>query len=143
MAQLRSRAGLCAVACAMASLLAAAPASADLQSVVGARTVVTGEPVSSCSAKAKAALDSVLQNAFGSEDGWDWLAYGAPDRSGNATSGAAINCYQLGDGYLVTFTCAAQVPPNPDTAATICTKLVAAFPGAKAAAWLPSRGGRR
>lgn len=144
MVQLRHRAGLCAVALAAGSLLATAPALADLQTVVGARTVVTGEPVATCGVKAKAALDSVLQNAFETDTGsGEWLAYGAPDRSGNDTSAAAIHCYPVGAGYVVTFTCAAQVPPNPDTAATICTKLVAAFPGAKAAAWLPRSGSRR
>lgn len=144
MAQLRYRLGFGVIAFAAGLLSATTPASADLQTVVGARTVVTGEPVSGCSAKAKTALDSVLQNAIESEDGsGEWLAYGAPDRSGNATSAAAIHCYHVGDGYVVTFTCAAQVPPNPDTAATVCTKLIAAFPGAKAAAWLPARGGHR
>lgn len=144
MTQLGYRAGLCAVALASASLWAAAPALADLQTVVGPRTVVTGEPVGSCGVKAKAALDSVLQDAIESDTGsGEWLAFGAPDRSGNATSAAAIHCYAVGNGYVVTFTCAAQVPPNPDTAATVCTKLVAAFPGAQAAAWLPARGERR
>lgn len=144
MAQLRYRAGWFAVALAAGSLSAPVPAIADLQTVVGARTVVTGESVSSCGTKAKAALDSVLQNSFETDTGsGEWLAYGSPDRSGNNTSAAAIHCYPVGDGYVVTFTCAAQVPPNPDTAATICTKLIAAFPGAKTAFWQPARGDRR
>ncbi|HEY1656379.1 MAG TPA: hypothetical protein VGF86_14845 [Candidatus Tumulicola sp.] len=131
----RYRSAGCAIAFGVAVALSGAAASADLQTVVGARVVVPNEPVSSCGAKAKTALNSVLQNAIESEDGsGEWLAYGALDSAGHASAAASIHCYPVDTGYVVTFACAAQVPPNPDTATGLCAKLVAAFPGAKAAA---------
>ncbi|MGA8535592.1 MAG: hypothetical protein WB615_15900 [Candidatus Tumulicola sp.] len=127
----------------VALLSAAAPA--EIEMVIGARTTVTNEPVSDCSAKAKTALNTVLQNAFEAGDGTgQWLAYGPLDSSGHSSATAAIHCYPLDTGYYVTITCAVEVPPNPDTATGLCTKLAAAFPAQKtASAATPSnvRGG--
>jgi hypothetical protein len=105
----------------------AAPAALDM--FVGARKVVKSQSVASCNAKAKDALNGVLQNALevGTGDTGEWKAYGAPDASGNSFAAAAVHCYPLDDGYLVTFTCTAQVPPNPDTASALCAKLATAF----------------
>ncbi|HTU81122.1 MAG TPA: hypothetical protein VMF61_03275 [Candidatus Acidoferrales bacterium] len=131
-----SRTAAAALAIALVSWFSAAPARADLSMVVGPKTVVPNEPVSACSAKAKSALNAVLQNAFEAGDGTNqWLAYGQLDSSGHSSETAAIHCYPLDTGYVVTFTCAAQVPPNPQTADTLCKKLVDAF-GAQASASL-------
>jgi hypothetical protein len=116
----------------IAALAASAlPAAADLQTVIGARTTVTGESVATCGVKAKNALDTVLRGAFESDSGsGEWLAYGGTDTS----QAAAVHCYTVGNGYVVTFTCAAQIPPSLQTASVLCDKLAAAFPGAGGAA---------
>ncbi|MBV8530985.1 MAG: hypothetical protein JO104_06680 [Candidatus Eremiobacteraeota bacterium] len=112
---------------AFGSAATKAPAALDLS--VGARKVVKSQAISACNAGAKSALNAVLQGAseVGSGDTGEWKAYGSADASGNSFAAAAIHCYPLDDGYLVTFTCAAQVPPNPDTASALCAKLTAAF----------------
>jgi hypothetical protein len=118
--------------------MAPAASHAALDMVVGARQVVKNEPVSACNSKARDALNSVLTDAaeVGAGDTGEWKAYSAPDASGHSSAAAAIHCYPLDDvsGYLVTFTCAAQVPPNADSAAVLCTKLTQAFGGGKAQA---------
>ncbi len=112
---------------------AASPAALDM--VIGAREVVKSEPLSDCNTKARTALNGVLQDAaeIGSGDTGEWQAYGASDASGQSSRSAAVHCYPLDNGYVVTFTCAVQTPPSADTAAALCTKIAAAF-GAKAAA---------
>ena len=114
---------------ALAFGMAGSTSRAAIDLAVGARNVVKNEPVSTCNSKAKSALNAVLQNAseIGTGDTGEWEAYGAPDSSGHPSAGAAIHCYPLDSGYVVTFTCAAQVPPNPDTASALCTKLATAF----------------
>jgi hypothetical protein len=113
----------------------AAPAALDMY--LGARTVVQNEPIGDCSTKAKNALNAVLQNAFEAGEGTgQWLAYGPPDYSGHANATAAIHCFPVDTGYVATFTCAVDVPPNPDTASALCAKLVAAFDAGKTAAFL-------
>jgi hypothetical protein len=128
----RTRVTLLGIGFAVFFGVAGAPAPAALDMFVGARNVVKNEPVSSCNAKAKDALNAVLTNAaeIGTGDTGEWKAVGTPDASGNSFAAAAIHCYPLdGVGYFVTFTCAAQTPPNPDTASAICEKLTAAFGG--------------
>ena len=116
----------------IAFLCAAAPA--EIEMVIGARMAVANAPISDCSAKAKTALNAVLQNAFEAGDGTgQWLAYGPLDSSGHSSATAAIHCYPVDTGYSVTITCAVEVPPNPDTATSLCTKLAAAFPAQKSA----------
>jgi hypothetical protein len=125
-----------AFALAFAASGASAPAALDMY--VGARTVVQNEPVADCSTKAKNALNAVLQNAFEAGEGTgQWLAYGPNDYSGHSNATAAIHCYPVGNGYVVTFTCAVEVPPNPDTASALCAKLTTAF-GGKTAALVPA-----
>ncbi len=110
---------------------AALPAPAALDLAVGARKVVKSQPVSGCNAAAKTALNSVLQDAteIGAGDTGEWRAYGQPDSGGHSSTAAAIHCYPLDDGYVVTFTCAVQSPPSSDTASALCTKLATAFGG--------------
>ncbi|MGC9991547.1 MAG: hypothetical protein ABSD52_03980 [Candidatus Cybelea sp.] len=128
-----TRISRCRVALLAAGLIAAfgslstrAPAALDMN--VGVSKVVQNQPVSACNSSAKTALNAVLQNAvqLGVDTG-EWLAFGAPDSANGSTAAAAIHCYPLAAAYLVTFTCAAQVPPSPDSAAALCTKLTAAF----------------
>ncbi len=124
----RRRLAASAVFTALAFGLAETSAPAALDLNVGAQQVVKGQPLSSCNAKAKDALNAVLQNASEVDDTGEWKATGTPDASGNSFAAAAIHCYPLDDNsYVVTFTCAAQVPPNPDTASAICAKVTAAF----------------
>lgn len=112
------------------------PSSAALDMVVGARQIVKNEPLSACNTKAKNALNTLLQDAaeVGGGDTGEWKAYGKYDASGYASAAAAIHCYPVDTGYVVTFTCAVQMPPSADTAASLCDKLTAAFGGGKAAA---------
>ena len=125
------RAALLAAGCVLAVGAATPPAPAALDMAVGARKVVKTQPVSSCNAAAKSALNSVLQDAseVGSGDTGEWRAYGSPDSAGHSSSAAAVHCYPLDDGYVVTFTCAVQTPDSADTASGLCTKLATAFGG--------------
>jgi hypothetical protein len=117
----------------------ATPAPAALDMYVGARTAVQNEPIADCSTKAKNALNTVLQNAFEAVEGTgQWLAYGPPDYAGHPNATAVIHCFPVDTGYVVTFTCAVDVPPNPDTASALCAKLAAAFGGGKSAAFVPA-----
>ena len=135
----RCRVALFGVALVLIVGMAPVAAPAALDMVVGARQVVKTEPVSACNTKARDALNAVLQGAVevGSGDTGEWKAYGAPDASGHSSAAAAIHCYPLDTGYLVTFTCAVQVPPNSDTASALCAKLTAAFGGGKTTAGAP------
>jgi len=92
------------------------------------KKIVKGEPLSSCNDKAKAALNAVLENALevGGDTG-EWRASAAPDSSGSSSAAAAVHCYPVDTGYLVTFTCAVQAPPYQDSANGLCTKLATAF----------------
>jgi len=138
------RAALFSAACAVAFGATTTTSRAALDFAVGARTVVKGEPVSNCNAQARKTLDAVLQDAaeVGSGDTGEWRAYAAPDASGHSSAVAAIHCYPLDDGYLATFTCAVQVPPNPDSAIALCTKLATAFGSKTEALASPVRAGR-
>ena len=122
---------LLAVGIALTIGLMPAPLPAALDMVIGARQVVKSEPISSCNTKARTALNAVLVDAaeVGAGDTGEWKAYGTPDASGHSSAAAAIHCYPLDDGYVVTFTCAVQVPPNTDSANTLCGKLSQAFGG--------------
>jgi hypothetical protein len=108
--------------------LSGAHASAALDLVVGARSVVQNAPVTDCDTKAQTALNGTLQGTFEAGQGThQWVAHGTPDNAGAFTSAAVIHCFPVGTGYVVTITCTAQVPPNADTATGICTKLATAF----------------
>lgn len=112
---------------AFGSARATAPAALDVY--VGVRKVVKNQPLSACNNGAKNALSAVLQSAAEVGETGQWKGSSAPDSSGNSFAAAAIHCYPLDDqqGYLVTFTCAAQVPPSPDGASALCAKLTDAF----------------
>ena len=123
-----ARVALATAAFALAFGMLAMPASANLDMAIGARKVVKTEPIASCNAKAKAALNSVLENAAEIGEGsGEWKALAAPDSTGNPPAAAAVHCYPLDAGYVVTFTCAVQSPPYQDTASGLCTKIATAF----------------
>jgi hypothetical protein len=118
-----------AVGFALVFGLAGAPARAALDVVVGARNVVKDEPVSSCDSKASQALKSVLGNQD-EINPHEWRGVGAVDAAGGSFAAAAVHCYPLdGTGYVVTFTCAAQSPPSPESASVICSQLAENFGG--------------
>jgi hypothetical protein len=120
-----------AAALALAFGIAGTPARAALDMVVGARNVVKNEPLSSCDSKASRALISVLGKSAEIGDTHEWEAMGAVDTAGSSFAAAAVHCYPLdGSGYVVTFTCAAQTPPAPETASVICSQLADKFGGA-------------
>ena len=127
-----------ALAVCLAAIPAAAPAG--LFVTIGPKHVVASEPIADCSSKAKAALTSILGSAYEAGDGTgEWLGYGNRDNSGKSSEAAAIHCYPMDTGYVVTITCAVEVPPNPVMAADLCSKLDTAF-GAKTAALVTSNG---
>ncbi|MEO9169673.1 MAG: hypothetical protein ABI282_11710 [Candidatus Baltobacteraceae bacterium] len=125
---LRYRIASFAVALTLNIFLTSAAAPAEVDMAVGARIVVQNAPVSDCSAKAKTALNASLQNAFEAGDGTgQWMAYGQPDSSNHSSAAAAIHCFPVDKGYVATFTCAVEVPPNPEMAPSLCSKLTTAF----------------
>lgn len=139
---LRSRPALFGLALALAVAFSSAKAPAALEMVLGDPVTGTAS-VTECETKAEAALNSVLQNAYSDDRKQQWLAYGQLDSQRHASAAAAIHCYPLTDSsYVATFTCSAQVPPNTETATTLCARLEAAFGGKSAALSAPaSKGG--
>ena len=131
MARICIRAALVAIGFAIAVGLAGRPAPAALDMVIGDKNVVKNEPLSSCNSKAQSALISVLGKAAEYGETGSWEGYGATDGSGNSFATAAIHCYPLDDvnGYLVTFTCAAQTPPADRKRKRDLHKLATAFGG--------------
>jgi hypothetical protein len=126
-----------ALALAVSVTSAAAPAAIDMST--GLRYVVANAPIGECGTKAKTALSTELVNPFEAppEGSGQWLAYGPLDSTGHSTAAAAIHCYPVGKGYVVTFTCAVELPGNPYAADDLCLRLGAVFQG-KAATPLPS-----
>jgi hypothetical protein len=112
--------------------LASAPASAALDVVVAPQASVQNKPFSDCTTRAKNALTSVMQNAVEAGTGsGHWV--GVQKIDGSIAASAVIECHPVDTGYHASFTCAVQVPPNPDTANALCTKLTTAFNAATAA----------
>lgn len=110
--------------------IAGIPARAALDVNVGARSVVKSGPLGDCDSKASRALISVLGKSAEVGDTHQWVALGAVDTAGSSFAAAAVQCYPLdGGGYVVTFTCAAQTPPAPETANVICSQLADKFGG--------------
>ncbi|HEY2473367.1 MAG TPA: hypothetical protein VGI19_01065 [Candidatus Cybelea sp.] len=112
----------------LVAFIPALKARAGLDMALGPQKVVKNQPLSACNQAAKSALDATLGGAqeLGGDSG-EWQAYNAGDTANGSTAAAAIHCYPAEGGYVVTFTCAAQVPPSTDTASALCTKLSAAF----------------
>lgn len=110
-------------------------ASAALDFSTGIRKVVQEGPISDCNAKAKAALEASLVNPGETQAGTgQWIAYGPPDAQGLSSAAAAIHCFPVDNGYVVTFTCAIEYPPSVFRASELCKRLSASFSGREAAA---------
>jgi hypothetical protein len=114
------------LALAMGATAVRAPAALDM--ALGERKVVDNQPISACDTSAKAALDAVLNNAseIGAGSG-EWAGFAPATTADGTTATAAIHCFPAGNGYVVTFTCATQVPPSADSAEALCSKLSEAF----------------
>ena len=114
--------------------LASSPASAALDLIVAQQSVVPNKPFGDCSTRAKNALTSVLQDATEAGTGsGHWV--GVQKIEGSIAASAVIECHPDrpdAAGYHAGFTCAVQIPPNPDSANALCTKLTAAFNAASA-----------
>jgi hypothetical protein len=105
-----------------------APASVDFS--VGIRYVSDTGSLSDCGAKAKESLDAFLQNATESPPGsGDWIAHSQNGPAGTPTASAVVRCSALSNGYVVTFTCAVQLPDNPYTANALCLDVAHKFYG--------------
>jgi len=121
--------GYClALALALAASGAPRPAQAMIDMVSGARGVAKNAALADCNARAKSALTAVLTNAYEAGDGTgQWAASGPADANGNASSGAAVHCFPVGKGYVVTLTCAIQIPTNAESAHDLCGRIETAF----------------
>jgi hypothetical protein len=108
-----------------------APAAIDFS--VGIRYVSESGTLPDCSAKAKQSLGAFLQDASESNPGsGDWSAHSQNGVNGTPTATAAVRCFPLPSGYVVTFTCAVQLPDNPYTANALCLDIAHKFHGAGA-----------
>jgi hypothetical protein len=97
---------------------------------IGARNVVKDGTIGECDSKASHALTAVLGRSGEIGDTHEWEATGVADAAGSSFAAAAVHCFPLdGGGYVVTFTCAAQTPPAPETASVICGQLADRFGG--------------
>lgn len=114
-----------ALALAMGATALRAPAALDM--ALGDRKVVENQPVSACDASARTALTQVVDNATEIGASSQWVGAAPATGPDGITATAVIHCVGTGSGYIVTFTCATQVPPNSDSAGALCAKLSAAF----------------
>jgi hypothetical protein len=115
---------------------AQAPAAVDLS--VGIRYVSADGSLSDCSAKAKDSLNTFLQGANEPTPGsGEWLASSQNGVAGTPTAMATVRCYALGKGYVVTFTCAVQLPDNPYSADALCLDVAHKFYGGAITALAP------
>ncbi len=129
MLQIRRR-FLFAVALIVSALVCNAAAPAALEMATGIRYVIPNASPAVCGAKAKTALNAYLQNATESSQGsGEWTASGPIGSTGSPTAAATVHCYPVGKGYVVTFTCAVEVPGNPYAAAPLCLDIAHNFSG--------------
>ncbi len=116
-----------AFAACIVFLSAAAPAA--IQMTTGIRYVIPNGSLNDCSTKAKAALESYLQNATEASPGsGEWTATGPIGATGVPTAGAAVHCAEAGKGYVATFTCVVE-SGNPYTAGALCLNVAHKFSG--------------
>lgn len=129
-----------AIAAAVALTLGAAllpmPARASLDMVSGARGTAVTAPLADCSTDAKAALGAVLVNPFEAGQGTgQWMAFSATDAAGQSHEAAAMHCFPVGAGYVVTLTCTIERPFSPETATALCGRLEKAFDATGVVTW--------
>jgi len=126
----RSRLALFAVSLLLSVTLVSAHASAALDMVVGTHLTVPGKTIADCGTRAQAALSTVLQSAIkAGDDGTNWLGYGRTSSTADPSATIIIHCIptDAAGGYIASFTCSAEVPPNPSTAVDLCNKITNAF----------------
>jgi hypothetical protein len=127
----RARRGALVVVALLAGLIwcsSSAPAAVDIS--VGIRHVSPDGTLTDCSAKAKAALSTFLQDAAETNAGsGDWVAHSQNGAAGTPTATAVVRCYALPKGYVVTFTCAVQLPDNPYSSDDLCKDVAHKFYG--------------
>jgi hypothetical protein len=124
------RFGLLAIALVAALIWCRADAPAAVDLSVGIRHVSPDGSLSDCDGKARSSLDAFLQNASESSAGsGEWLAYSSNGVAGTPTGSAVVRCYALPKGYVVTFTCAVQLPDSPYGADALCLDVAHKFYG--------------
>jgi hypothetical protein len=132
------RAAVLAAASFCTLVLCGAPAPAAVELSVGIRHVSPDGSAQECSDKAKTALGTFLQNAAESSPGsGEWIATGQNPQAGAVTAAATVRCYPLSKGYVVTFTCAVQLPENPYGADGLCLDVAHKFYGGAITALAP------
>jgi hypothetical protein len=127
------RPGLFAVALALDVVFCAAPAPAAIDMAIGDRRVVQNQPLSDCTTRAENALRTLLQTPSEGGGGTELMALAPVEAPATPPRAASIHCFPLNNGYLVTFECAVEIPPNPTSASDFCAKVVAAFDAGKSA----------
>lgn len=126
---------LAALALSIGALCAGGNATASVAISTGIRHVSPDGSLAECSAKAKTSLEAFLQNVAETSPGsGDWTGTRQNPQLGAATSTAAVRCYPLTKGYVVTFICAVQVPENPYDADALCLDVAHKFYGGAIAA---------
>lgn len=134
----RRLAAIVSAALGLALVWCGSPARAAVDFSVGIRHVSDSGSLADCSAKAREALGAFLQPATESRPGsGDWLAVSKNGVAGTPTAAATVRCYGLGKGYVVTFTCAVQLPDNPYTADALCLDVAHTFYGGAVSALPP------
>ncbi len=124
----RLSAGILIAALAIAVVAVQTPANAALDMVSGARGTAKVGTADDCSAKAKAALASVLQPPFEAGEGTgQWLGFGPADADGHSSASAAVHCFPVDKGYVVTLTCVIERPANAESATDLCGRVQKAF----------------
>ncbi|HEX8806407.1 MAG TPA: hypothetical protein VF741_05635 [Candidatus Aquilonibacter sp.] len=116
-----------AAALALFVAFAGAAADATLDTVVAQHIAVPDKPATDCVARARTALNAVLQNANETDPGsGEWV--GVAQVSGSIAAAAVVECHPVdAGGYLASFTCSVETPTYSDTASGLCDKLTAAF----------------
>lgn len=121
---------LAAIAMLLSSFCFSIPAPAAVEMSTGIRYVAETGSVDECSAKAKTALNTYLQGASESSPGsGEWIAFSRPGIAGTPVSAATVRCYPVAKGYVVTFTCAVQLPDSPYGADALCLDVAHNFSG--------------
>ena len=121
--------GALAAAAVLTAVLAPNPAIASIDMVAGARGSTVNASDDACSASAKAALTTTLGHPAieaGAGTG-QWLGFGANDTNGNPTASAAIHCFPVDKGYVVTLTCATERAAGAENATDLCARVEKAF----------------
>ncbi len=131
LSRLRSRSSIFTGVLLVSVLLCSVAVPAAVQMSTGLRFVSPDGSAGDCSAKAKAALNAFLEGATESTPGnGEWVATGPPGAAiGAHSSAATVRCFGLSKGYVVTFTCAVQIPGSPYSADALCLDIEHHFTG--------------